>query len=230
MTEPPPLDYIAYYRVSTDRQGASGLGLDAQREAVRRFLSGRGALLAEYTEIESGRRHANRPQLLSALDDCRRRRAVLLIARLDRLARNVAFISNLMESGAEFVAVDMPQANRLTIHILAAVAEHERELISRRTKDALAAAKARGTKLGNPRAAEMIGAARAARNVPKPAPEVVAIMREKRAQGKGLREIARELNRLAIRTPRGCQWYAKTVKSQIETHPNDKKQGEGTFG
>ena len=146
--------YVAYYRVSTDRQGASGLGLDAQRATVARHLNGQGQFIAEYTEIESGRRHTNRPQLLAALEECRKRRAVLLIARLDRLARNVAFIANLMESGADFVAVDMPQATRLTIHILAAVAEHEREMISKRTKAALAEAKRRGTRLGNPRIEE----------------------------------------------------------------------------
>ena len=115
-------EFISYYRVSTDRQGASGLGLDAQRQAVAGFLGGSGQLVAEYTEVESGKKHSNRPQLLAALADCRKRRAVLLIARLDRLARNVAFIANLMESGVDFVAVDMPQATRLTIHILAAVA------------------------------------------------------------------------------------------------------------
>ncbi len=215
MTEPQPTPYIAYYRVSTDRQGASGLGLEAQREAVRRFLIGRGPLMAEFTELESGKKHTNRPQLLSALDECRKRRAVLVIAKLDRLARNVHFISGLMNSDVEFVAVDMPTANRLTIHILAAVAEHEREMISTRTKDALAAAKARGTRLGNPRAAEMVAAARAARNLPRPAPEVQHLMSQFQGQGKGLREIARELNRLAIRTPRGSQWYAKTVKEQL---------------
>ena len=100
-------DFVAYYRVSTDRQGASGLGLDAQRQAVARQVNG-GQLVAEFTEIESGRRHTNRPQLLAALDECRKRRATLLIARLDRLARNVAFIANLMESGADFIACDMP--------------------------------------------------------------------------------------------------------------------------
>lgn len=207
-------EYVAYYRVSTDRQGASGLGLEAQREAVRRFL-GERLPLDEFTEIESGRKHTNRPQLLSALAQCRQRRATLVIAKLDRLARDVHFISGLMKSDVEFVAVDMPTANRLTIHILAAVAEHERELISKRTKDALAAAKARGTQLGNPRAAEMIATARAARDFTKPAPEVINILAERQAQGKSLREIARELNRLAIRTPRGKQWHPQTVKDQL---------------
>ena len=130
--------FIAYYRVSTERQGESGLGLAAQREAVSRFLgSGRGStsLLAEFTEVESGKRHTNRPELLKAIDLSRRQKATLVIAKLDRLARNVHFISGLMETGVEFVAADMPQANRLTIHILAAFAEHEREAISQRTKE-----------------------------------------------------------------------------------------------
>jgi len=205
-------EYVAYYRVSTDRQKASGLGLEAQREAVRQYITERGQLLCEFKEAESGRRHTNRPQLMAALAECRKRRATLIIAKLDRLARNVAFISNLMESEVEFVAVDMPTANRFTIHILAAVAEHEREMISKRTKDALAAAKARGTRLGNPRPLEALQLANAAKDYPKPAPEVINIMQEKKKQGKGLREIARELNRLAIRTPRGKQWYAETVK------------------
>ena len=207
-------NYIAYYRVSTDKQGIAGLGMDAQREAVSRFIIGRGTLMGEFTEVESGRK-ANRPQLLAALEECRRRRAVLLIARLDRLARNVAFIANLMNSDVEFVAVDMPTANRLTIHILAAVAEHEREMISKRTKDALTAAKARGTTLGNPRYSESIAKARAAKGDQPPPPEVLSLMQQWKDSGKGLREIARELNRLNVRTPRGKQWYASTVRNQI---------------
>ena len=208
-------DFIAYYRVSTDRQGASGLGLDAQRAAVARHLGGQGELIAEYTEIESGRRHTNRPQLLAALDECRKRRAVLLIARLDRLARNVAFIANLMEGGADFVAVDMPTANRLTIHILAAVAEHEREMISKRTKAALAEAKRRGTRLGNPRIEEAQPLAVAAHHARRPAPEVAKLIKEWRAEGKTLRAIAHDLNRLNIRPPRGRQWYASSVRNQL---------------
>jgi len=142
------MDYIAYYRVSTAKQGLSGLGLDAQREAVEGYLNGNGShLVREYTEVESGKRN-DRPQLAAALAECKRLKAVLVIAKLDRLARNVHFISGLMESGVDFVAVDMPTANRLTLHILAAVAEHEREMISQRTRAALAQAKLRGVKLG----------------------------------------------------------------------------------
>ena len=134
-------------------QTSLGAGSDVQN---------RGQIIGEFIEVESGKKHTNRPQLLAALAECRKRRAVLVIARLDRLARNVAFIANLMNSDVEFVAVDMPHANRLTIHILAAVAEHEREMISQRTKAALAAAKARGKKLGNPNYQEALARARAA--------------------------------------------------------------------
>lgn len=209
-------DYVAYYRVSTDKQGLKGLGMDAQREAVARFMAGREELAAQFIEVESGRKN-NRPQLLAALAECRKRRAVLVIAKLDRLARNVHFISGLMNSDVEFIAVDMPSANRLTIHILAAVAEHEREMISQRTKAALAAAKARGTKLGNPRAAEAATLARAAKNIQVPPPEVLKLMTEWKGQGRGLRDITRELNRLNIRTPQGSQWYASTVRTQLLT-------------
>lgn len=209
-------EFVAYYRVSTDRQGASGLGLEAQREAVMRHIGWQYRhVLAEFTEIESGRRDTNRPELHAALAQCRKSGATLLIARLDRLARNVAFIAGLMESGVDFVAVDMPQANRLTIHIMAAFAEHEREMISSRTKAALAQAKARGTRLGNPRPLDALKLANAARAQEKPARHVLDLMTGWRTQGKGLRAIARELNRLNIRTPRGCTWYACTVKAQL---------------
>jgi DNA invertase Pin-like site-specific DNA recombinase len=211
----PTQDFIAYYRVSTDRQGASGLGLDAQRQAVGLHV-GTGRLIAEYTEIESGRRHTNRPQLLDALVECRKRRAVLLIARLDRLARNVAFIANLMESGADFIACDMPTANRLTIHILAAVPEHEREMISKRTKAALAEAKRRGTRLGNPRLAEARRQALRVHHQRRPAAEVVRLMTGWRGEEWTLRRIAEELNRLNIRSPRGSQWYASSVRNQLQ--------------
>lgn len=144
----PAIRHIAYYRVSTARQGRSGLGLDAQREAIRSHVVGSsGELLLEFTEIESGRR-SDRPELAKALAACRLHRATLIIAKLDRLARSVSFISNLMESGVEFFACDMPVANRLTVHMLAAVAENEARMISDRTRVALAEAKRRGTRLG----------------------------------------------------------------------------------
>lgn len=206
--------FIAYYRVSTDRQGASGLGLDAQRQAVAQYV-GTGQLVAEFTEIESGKKHTNRPQLQAALAECKKRRAVLLIARLDRLARNVAFISALMEDGTDFVACDMPTANRLTIHILAAVAEHEREMISKRTKAALAEAKRRGTRLGNPRIHEARRKALAAHHARRPQTEVKKLMTDWKGQGMTLRDIAEKLNVLNIRPARGRQWYASSVRNQL---------------
>jgi len=146
--------WVSYLRVSTDKQGASGLGLEAQRKAVADYLNGgKWSLAQEFIEIESGKR-SDRPQLAAALAACKKLKAKLVVAKLDRLARNVAFTAKLMESGVEFVAADMPFANKLTIHILAAVAEHEREAISDRTKAALAAAKARGVKLGGPKLKE----------------------------------------------------------------------------
>jgi DNA invertase Pin-like site-specific DNA recombinase len=211
--------FVAYFRVSTDKQGASGLGLEAQREAVARHVAGAGgAIVAEFQEIESGKRN-DRPQIAAALGMCRVRRATLIIAKLDRLARNVAFISSLMESGVDFVAVDNPFATRLTIHILAAVAEHEREMISQRTKAALAAAKARGVKLGNPRLEEARRRALATRRAVEPAPDLVSLVTGLAGQGLSLREIARRLNRLNLRTLRGKEWYAGTVAKVLAAPP-----------
>ena len=146
--------FVAYFRVSTDRQGKSGLGLEAQREVVLNYLDGgRWTLIDEFTEIESGKRN-DRPELEKAFAACKKQKAKLVIAKLDRLSRNLAFIATLMDSGVEFIAVDNPHANKLTIHILAAVAQHKREMISARTSAALKAAKARGKRLGNPKLSE----------------------------------------------------------------------------
>jgi DNA invertase Pin-like site-specific DNA recombinase len=154
--------FVAYYRVSTERQGRSGLGLEAQKKAVRDHLNGGNwRIVEELVEVESGKR-SDRPKLVEALKACRVHGATLIIAKLDRLARNVHFVSGLMESGVEFTAVDFPQANRLTVHILAAVAEHEGKMISERTKAALAAAKARGVKLGGDRGGRLSAESRMA--------------------------------------------------------------------
>ncbi len=210
--------YIAYYRVSTDKQGRSGLGLEAQQQAVNFFLKGRGELIQSFTEIESGRKN-DRPELLTALDECRKNKAVLVIAKLDRLARNVYFISGLMESGVEFVAVDMPEANRLTIHILAAVAEHEREMISQRTKAALQAAKKRGVKLGSPTPKK--GAAIRSKvlqdKANRFATNTLPIIKELQSQGiTSYKSLAKALNMRCIPTANNRQWYGATVKNVLE--------------
>jgi DNA invertase Pin-like site-specific DNA recombinase len=216
--------FIAYYRVSTDRQGCSGLGLEAQQQAVCDFLAGRGELTESFTEIESGRKN-DRPELTAALDACRHHKATLVIAKLDRLARNVYFISGLMESGVDFVAVDMPEANRLTIHILAAVAEHEREMISQHTKVALKAAKARGVKLGSPEPKK--GAAIRSQVLRDKANRFAAnirpIIHDLQAQGiTSHKAIARALNARGIPTVNGRQWYGATVKNLLQ-RTNGKK-------
>ena len=201
--------FVAYFRVSTDKQGESGLGLDAQRQAVMNYLNGGPwRLVAEHTEVESGKRNA-RPELQKALAACRRHKAKLCIAKLDRLSRNLAFIATLMDSGVEFVATDNPHANKLTIHILAAVAEHEREAISERTKAALAAAKARGKKLGGPRLAAARRASIRARSEAADAfaANVRPIIKEIQASGvSSLRGVARALTARGVPTARGGSW------------------------
>jgi DNA invertase Pin-like site-specific DNA recombinase len=217
--------FVAYYRVSTAKQGRSGLGLEAQQEAVRSYLNGGSwQLVDEVVEVESGKRN-DRPKLAEALRLCRLHGATLIIAKLDRLARNVAFISNLMESGVEFTAVDFPQANRLTVHILAAVAEHEAKAISTRTKDALAATKARGKRLGGDRgnlpavAKEGARASVAARimKADNLASDLAPIIAELKADGAvSLRQIAAGLNAKGIRTARGDAWSPVQVQRVIE--------------
>lgn len=204
--------FIAYYRVSTDRQGQSGLGLDAQRAAVLRHITGDSELIAEFTEIESGKKN-DRPELAAALAACKKQKAKLVIAKLDRLARNVAFIANLMESGVEFIAADNPHANKLMLHMLAAFAEHEREQISKRTKDALAAARARGTKLGNPRPAESLkrGRTTISQNAAARHASMKPIISDLRNQGLSTHAIARKLNQRGIPTARGKEWMSATV-------------------
>ena len=201
--------YVAYLRVSTNRQGESGLGVEAQREAISRYVAGsKGQLLAEFVEVESGSAR-DRPVLAEALNACRTSKAVLLIAKLDRLARNVAFVSALMESGAEFVAVDAPYANRLMIHILAAFAEHERTQISERTKAALAAAKARGVKLGQHAAVLAVENRRLAVEWGEMLrPQLVEITANRSMT---LQQIADELEHRGIPTREEGRWHPMTV-------------------
>jgi DNA invertase Pin-like site-specific DNA recombinase len=216
--------YVVYLRVSTQRQGASGLGLEAQRAAVAAFVAQRGGqVLAERVEVESGKR-ADRPQLAEALAEAKRAGAVLLIAKLDRLARNVAFIAGLLEAGVEVQACDMPEANRFLLHVMAAVAEHEAAAISARTKAALAAAKARGVKLGwsiperaeEARAASAAAAERRQAEADRFAGQVGPLAAALAAEGRSLRAIAAELNGRGIATPRGKAWQAASVKNLLE--------------
>ena len=212
----PSTPLVAYYRVSTKRQGLSGLGLEAQQAAVARHVHLSGAtLLAAYTEIETGT-HARRPQLTAALALCRAENAVLVIAKLDRLARNVAFTSALMDSGLEFRALDMPLASRLHVHVMSAFAEHEAKLISQRTKDALAAAKARGTRLGRP--ANLTDASRRASIVSRQAAVrarhqlILPLVKAWRKARWSLRHIAAELTTLQVQLPKGgCSWRPAQV-------------------
>jgi DNA invertase Pin-like site-specific DNA recombinase len=210
--------YIAYYRVSTQKQGASGLGLEAQQETVTRYLGGSASeLVGEFVETETDKGAdalAKRPQLRAALEACRKSGAKLLIAKLDRLARNVHFITGLMEAAkgngrnaVKFVACDMPEANDLTIHIMAAFAEHEAKRISERTKDALRAAKARGKRLG------MAGAANLQPNIETRQAAADDFAQKLRGQIEGYklrglaqRQMVAELNSLGIRAANGKEW------------------------
>ena len=202
--------WVAYYRVSTQRQGESGLGLDAQRTVVQTFLSGRGGeVVGEFTETESGKKASNRPQLQAAMDICRKQRATLVIAKLDRLARNVHFISGLMESGVDFVAVDQPTKDRFMLHVQAAFAEEEARRISMRTKEALAAAKRRGTDIGaTGRALAARHKAEAIERAHALAPVVALI----RAQGfRKVREIRDQLNLRGYPSPGAGRWHLPSV-------------------
>lgn len=203
--------FVAYLRVSTDRQGRSGLGLQAQREAVERFVSSQKGRLAlpEYVEVESGK-NDDRPELARAMKQCRLTGATLVVAKLDRLSRNAAFLLTLRDSGVRFVAADLPEANTMTVGVMAVVAQHEREAISARTKAALAAAKARGKKLGGRRDGgtriglyQSLGVAAAAKKADQRASELQELLDRLRADGLSFNAISRHLNEQEILTARG---------------------------
>ena len=212
---------VAYYRVSTAKQGQSGLGLEAQRSAVLSHARSQDlTLVEEFTEIETGTRKRRRPQLEEALAHTRRVGGILLIAKLDRLARNVAVVATLMESGVRFVAVDMPEADNLTIHVMAAVAEREAQLISSRTKAALAARKARGLKLGKPEnltlEARQRGAEVTRQRAIRDMRTVAAYAGALRAQGMTLKAIAVQLEQHGFQTRRGGAWSPTQVKRILD--------------
>lgn len=211
-------DYVGYYRVSTQAQGRSGLGLEAQRTAVATFVSSvSGELRAHFEEVESGGK-SDRPQLRSALRYCRSKKATLVIAKLDRLARNVHFISQLMESGVEFVAADMPTANKLTIHIIAAMAEYERDVISQRTVASLRSAKVRGVALGNPAISTIsrLGVAKNRELADQFACRLMPAIDALRATGvTSYSRIAESLEAAGVRTQRGGQWSAAGVRNIV---------------
>ena len=224
MTAPSPR-FIAYERVSTARQGQSGLGLEAQRNTIDTFAASRGSeVLARFTEVESGR-NPDRPELGKAIQLSRLTGATLVIAKLDRLSRNAAFLLTLRDSGVRFLACDMPEANDLTVGIMALVAQQEREAISRRTKEALAVAKARGVKLGNPNGAAALRRsgqggvalrATVAANADNFAGDLSPILRDIRSRGHhSLRAIAAELNARGMRTRRGGRWQVSNVRNLL---------------
>ena len=211
--------YIAYLRVSTAKQGSSGLGLEAQQAAIKSFLKEGDKVVATFKEVESGKDDA-RPQLAKALREVELTGAKLLVAKLDRLSRAVSFISCLMDSKVDFVACDQPDATPFSIHIYAAVAEHERNMISQRTKAALQAAKERGVKLGGwregPKVDQTKGTAANQRRARSFNARVLDAIAELQAEGAtNLSDLARRLNERGIPTSRGGEWKATQVARVI---------------
>jgi DNA invertase Pin-like site-specific DNA recombinase len=217
--------FVSYCRVSTAKQGRSGLGLEAQRSAIAEFLAGgQWKLVAEYVEVETGK-NDDRPELRKALHRAKVTGATLVIAKLDRLSRNLRFIAELQEAKVKFVCADMPEANELTVHIFASLAQHERKVISERTRRALQAAKARGKILGNPNGARalqraakgnMAAVAEVKARADRHAQDVLPIIDDIRSVGDaGLRRIAEELNTRGILTARNAQWHPTTVRNLL---------------
>lgn len=216
--------YVAYYRVSTQRQGISGLGLAAQESAVQSYVSSQpgSEIVASFREVESGK-HNDCPQLQEAINRCKLTGATLIIAKLDRLSRNASFLFQLRDSGLDFLCADMPGANRLTVSIMACMAEEERRLISERTRNALKAAKARGQKLGSPLGAKAFnghdreGASAALKaKADSSAAQLAPMVSSMRANGMTLRQIAATLNAEGVKTARNSEWHASTVNAVLK--------------
>jgi DNA invertase Pin-like site-specific DNA recombinase len=210
---------VTYYRVSTQKQGRSGLGLEAQKAAATDYINAHGGVeLASFTEVESGKINT-RPQLEAALLRCRQAHGTLLVAKLDRLSRNAAFLFNLRDSGVKFQALDIPEANTLTLGVMAVLAQHEREIISARTRAALAARRARGLPLGTPRdmspyaarASALAGAINTEKAKARAAVVAPEIKAARSAGCTSLRQVAEHLDNLGITTPRGKKWTPTAV-------------------
>ncbi len=221
---PPRPKFVTYFRVSTQRQSRSGLGLEAQQAAVSAHLAAhKGDVLASYTEVESGKID-QRPQLVAALRRCRQTRATLLVAKIDRLSRTASFLFTLRDSGAKFQALDIPEANTLTLGVMIVMSQHERELIAKRTREALAARRAKGLPMGTPRdlsayqeRASELGCFANRAKAQERAKEIAPAIEEARAAGHtSLRQIAAYLNDQGIQTPRGKAWTATAVRNAME--------------
>lgn len=217
---------VTYCRVSTASQGDSGLGLEAQQDRINAYAVSRGArILKEYVEVESGKATTNRPKLLAAMLFAKVTGSVLVIAKMDRLSRNAAFLLTLRDSGVKFIAADMPDANELTVGIMALVAQQEREAISTRTKEALAVAKKRGTVLGNPNGAAALqragkgnvaGVAAIKQQADAHAADLRSVLAGYAAEGiTSLGAIANALNAGGIQTPRGKTWHKTSVANLL---------------
>lgn len=217
--------FVAYLRVSTEKQGYSGLGLLAQREIIQNYLRDTNPI-AEYVEVECGRKtDKGRPKLKEALEQCRKHDAKLIVAKLDRLARNVAFLSQLLESDVDIVFCDFPQANKMVLHILAAISQYEAELIATRTKQALAAKKQRGFTLGNPEHlmdSLDIAIAKAAETNKRKAEEnpnnkrATAMLKVLAKEGRTLQEMADYLNHEGFTTSRGCKFSRSSIRVLLQ--------------
>jgi len=221
--------YIAYYRVSTQKQGISGLGIEAQKSSVSRFLNQESVLLHEFTDVESGKRN-DRPNLLLAIEACQKENAILLIAKLDRLSRNVGFIYTLKESQVKFKCCDMPDANSVTIGIMAVLAQEERERTSQRTKDALAELKRQGIKLGSPENLNDKAREKGLRVRQQNALQdennrkATALICSLRNEGKSFYNITQQLNNVGFKTRRGNAFTQVQVKLLFEREQNLQKK------
>lgn len=219
-----PKNFVAYYRVSTEKQGRSGLGLEAQRNAVQHYIQGKGPLIQDFTEVESGR-NKERPELKKAVAFCKQNKAILILAKLDRLARSVSFIFALKESGVEIECCDLPDLNTLNLGIFATLAQYEAELIGKRTKDALKVKKQQGFKLGSPQNLTQYARIKGCEARKKIAQQKECNKRafefaiDYRKKGESYKKIADALNRYGFQSSQGKKFYSCSVRNLLKLYP-----------